>query len=532
MKNKVLLTTIVPRRQHENPVMQLSLYYLKAYFLRHSNFTEITEVEIRVFKGEESREKIFEAIINTKSDVVGFSCYVWNILTVLKIAKKLKREFPDLKIVFGGPDVSPRACSLMRRHDFIDVTVIGEGEETFTALLHAWFSRETDISGIKGIAYREKGKVFFTGERCQIQNLDEIPSPYLERIIDENMIANSEHYVPTETMRGCAYRCHFCYYHKGFSQINFFPLERVEKELKYILEKEPRGLYLMDPTFNIHQERAKEILRMIITYNRKSNLHVELKAELLDEEMMDLLKEAKTDFIEIGIQSANKKTLQLINRHFDPDTFSQNVVLLNKKNIPFEIQLIDGLPADNYETLKESINWLLSLRPDKISIMRLMILPGTYLRANAKRLGIRYNNNAPYHATESDTFSSEDLRKTHKLRKSLASLYVSGLLRKSLYPLSEWLRIPCTRIFEEWNPWIEGKKMEALFVPERVATDVRIRKAMEDVIITKQVTVVLDFIKHLSLKYGKPDMAVEIAELVREDGDAYRKIKDFFMIKV
>ena len=521
MKNKVLLTTIVPRRQHENPVLQLSLYYLKAYFLRYSRFHETTEVEIVVFKGEESCEKIFEAIINTKSDVVGFSCYVWNILTVLNITKKLKREFPDIKMVFGGPDVSPRACSLMRKHDFIDVTVIGEGEETFTALLHAWFSGKTDISGIKGIAYREKGKVFFTGERSQIQNLDEIPSPYLERIIDENMIANSEHYIPTETMRGCPYRCHFCYYHKGFSQVNFFPLERVERELKYILEKEPRGLYLMDPTFNIDQERAKEILRMVIKYNRISNLHVELKAELLDEEMIDLLKEAKTDFIEIGIQSANKKTLQLINRHFDPDTFSQNVILLNKKNIPFEIQLIDGLPADNYETLKESINWLLSLMPNKISIMRLMILPGAYLRANAKRLGIRYNNNAPYHSTESDTFSSGDLVKTDKLRRALFSLYISGLLKKSLYPLSERLGISYTHVFEEWNQWIEEKRMEALFVPGKVATDKRIRNAMEGVINAKRVSVVSDFVKHLSLKYGKPDIAVEIAELVREDGEAY-----------
>lgn len=386
MKNKVLLTTIVPRRDYENPVMQLSLYYLKAYFLRHSHFHETTEVEILVFKKGESLEEISEAIINTKPQVIGFSCYVWNILKVLKIAKKLKRKFPDIKIVFGGPDVSPRARPLMKKHDFIDVTVIGEGEETFTELLQAWFSWETDISGIKGIAYREKGKVFFTGERGQIQNLDEIPSPYLERIIDENMIINSEHYVPTETMRGCPYRCHFCYYHKGFSQVTFFPLERVERELKYILEKEPRGIYLMDPTFNIDQERAKVILRMVIRYNRKSNLHVELKAELLDEEMMDLLKEAKTDFIEIGIQSANKKTLQLINRHFDPDKFSQNIALLNKKNIPFEIQLIDGLPADNYETLKESINWLLSMRPNNIKIMRLMILPGTYLRTGLRQI--------------------------------------------------------------------------------------------------------------------------------------------------
>lgn len=521
MKKKVLLTTIVSHREYRIPVIQLSLYYLKAYFLRYSHFLKTTEVEIRVFYEGDSQEKIFEAIINTKPQVIGFSCYVWNILKVLKIAQNLKREFPDLKIVFGGPDVSPRAGSLMKRHEYIDVTVIGEGEETFTALLHAWFSGETDISGIKGIAYREKGKVIFAGEKEQILNLDEIPSPYLEGVIDENIINNSIHYIPTETMRGCPYRCHFCYYHKGLNQVSFFTLERIEREIKYILEKEPRGLYLMDPTFNINQERAKKILRMIINYNRKSVLHVELIAELLDEEMMDLLKEAKTDFIEIGFQSANKKTLQLINRDYDPDAFIKNVRLLNKKNVPFEIQLIDGLPADNHESLKESINWLLSMRLSNIRIIPLRILPGTYLRTNARRMGIRYNNNAPYLTIESDTFSPGDLGKTTKLRRSLLVLYSKGLLRKTLYPLSECLGLSYTHILEEWSLWIEEKRLEALFFPGKTVDDKQIRKAMKGIIISKQINVASDFVKHLSSKYGKPDIAIEIAELVREDGEAY-----------
>ena len=160
-----------------------------------------------------------------------------------------------------------------------------------------------------------------------------------------------------ETMRGCPYSCHYCYYHKDFKKLNYFSLERVERELKYILEREPRGVYLMDPTFNTNKKRSKEILRIIIKHNKKSTLHVELKAELLDEEMVDLLHKAGTDYIEIGIQSTNEKTLKLINRNFEPDKFRENVLLLNKKNLPYEIQLIDGLPADNYETLKNSVDW-------------------------------------------------------------------------------------------------------------------------------------------------------------------------------
>ena len=117
-------------------------------------------------------------------------------------------------------------------------------------------------------------------------------------------------------------------------RMSYFSRDRVEKELQYLLSRRPRGIYLMDPTFNVNKRRAKEILRIFIKHNRISRLHVELKAELLDKEMVELLHMAKTDLIEIGIQSINKKTLKLINRHFEPERFSKNMRLLNKKKTP------------------------------------------------------------------------------------------------------------------------------------------------------------------------------------------------------
>jgi radical SAM superfamily enzyme YgiQ (UPF0313 family) len=281
----------------------------------------------------------------------------------------------------------------------------------------------------------------------------------------------------------------------------------------------------MDPTFNTNKKRAKEILRIIIKHNKKSELCVELKAELLNEEMIDLLHKAGTDYIEIGIQSTNEKTLKLINRHFEPDKFRENVLLLNKKNLPYEIQLIDGLPADNYETLKNSVDWLLALRPTTIIIMRFMLLPGTYLRTNARRFGITYNPKAPYYSIKSDTFSPGDLKKTGKLRGAISDLYGSGVLRESLYPLTERLGISFSSIFEEWNKWLKKENREAIFTSKNAINndrDDRIKWELWGALIV-WLKLTPAFVKYISQKYGKPHVAEEIANTVRKDAERFLK---------
>lgn len=315
----------------------------------------------------------------------------------------------------GGPEVSPRAKRLLHHYRFVDVVVIGEGEETFKECIEHWLDNTDNIGEVNGIAYRRESRVIITAQRAQISNLDDVPSPYLEGSVDIDL-KSYRGYIPTETMRGCVYKCHYCYYHKDSEGTRYFSLQRAKKELKYLLEKRPAGIYLMDATFNVHKKRAKEILRIFIRYNKKTNLHVELRAEFLDKEMVDLLYKAKANFIEIGLQSANKRALRLINRTFNPGSFKKNILLLNKKKIPYELQLIDGLPGDNYKTLKESLDWLFMLKPVSIKIMRFMLLSGTYLRQHAKDFGIKYNPRPPYWTKESNTFSFEDIKKTQNIK--------------------------------------------------------------------------------------------------------------------
>lgn len=516
---EVLLTTICPERAD----IQLALYYLKTYFIKHSPKSGSVNIDILPFSSNEEIHSIVNQITKCKPDIIGFSCYVWNITNILKVARLIKENIPTTRIVLGGPEVSPRAKWLLKNYRFVDVVVIGEGEETFKELIEHWLDNPDSIGEVNGIAYQIENRVIITDKRLPIPNLDNIPSPYLEKTIDFDL-KSYQSYIPTETMRGCLYKCHYCYYHKDFEGIRYFSLQKVEKELKYLLEKKLAGIYLMDATFNVNKKRAKEVLRVFIKYNKKTKLHVELRAELLDKEMVDLLYKAKADFIEIGLQSVNKKTLRLINRTFKPSFFKRNILLLNKKKIPYELQLIDGLPGDNYKTLKESLDWLFMLKPFYIKIMRFMLLPGTYLRQHAKDFGIKYNPRPPYHAKESNTFSFEDIKKTQVLIIAMSICYDWGLLRNSLNLINKRLGIGFSGIFEEWDGWMCKEHNGVMrIIKGNFSKNEKMNYLMKQIAVRKVANLSIDFVKFLYKKYNEPFADKKLLKATQRDRRVFLK---------
>lgn len=520
MAKRILLATICPP---DGGQIQLALYYLKAYFLKYSRRANEVDIITLQFAGNEQLDTMVSQLNKYAPDIIGFSCYVWNISSILKIAKFIKDKSAKIRILLGGPEVSPRAYPLLKYHRFIDAVIVGEGEATFKELIEYYLNNLPGRTNISGIAYRLNNKIITTPKRPEIAVLDGIPSPYLENGVAIDL-KSYPGYLPLETLRGCVYKCHYCYYHKEFQNIRYFSLFRVEKELKYLLKKSPRGIYLMDPTFNFNRERTKQVLRIFIKYNRQTKLHVELKAELLDKETVDLLHRAKADFIEIGIQSTNAKTLKLINRNFAPRAFARNILLLNSRKLPYEVQLIDGLPADSYRCLKKSIDWLLGLHSHKIKIMRFMLLPGTYLRQHARDFMIKYNRHPPYFCLQSDSFSQADLNKTANLRLAMGILYDGGLLKKSIYALVKKPGISFSTILEEWDYWLRQEHKDiSRIIHLQFSEKGKLRVAIYKVAWLKLADLAVNFVVFLCKKH-RVILDAQLLKSIKRDRNYFKKL--------
>jgi radical SAM superfamily enzyme YgiQ (UPF0313 family) len=248
--------------------------------------------------------------------------------------------------------------------------------------------------------------------------------------------------------------------------MRYFSLSRVERELKFILAHEPKEVYLMDATFNANPRRAKQILRLFIKHNKNSSLHVELKAELVNEQMAGLLSKANCHNIEIGIQSTNPMTLRAVNRHFSREKFKKGIGFLNKHKLFYEIQLIDALPYQSYDDLKKSLDWLYALHPAKVTIFPLAMLAGTSLRRDACRYGIVYDPRPPYFARKSQAMSAAEVLKVSRLRFAMERLYDSQVFQETFYALKTKAKIRFSDIFEDWISWERKFKKRCTAYPD------------------------------------------------------------------
>jgi len=456
---KVLLSSLCPETGTD---IQLALYYLKGYLLKRK---ASSKVAIRVFNENQSVPVITKKILKLKPRLIGFSCYLWNIEKILKISRRLKKINPGLKIILGGPEVSPRAKDLLAGEKAIDIVVRGEGEESFAEVaMRLGRSKARDLSGVRGISFRKHREIINNPDRPLLRNLSSIPSPYLSGLVnlkDKNIVD-----VPLETTRGCPCRCHYCYYHKNFPLVRNFALSRIEKELKVILSHKPHEVYLMDATFNSNPQRAKKILGTFIRYNRCSYLHVELKAELVDQEMARLLSMANAHNIEIGIQSTNPKTLKAINRGFNKEKFIRGIRYLNNFKLNYEIQLIDALPQQSYADLMRSLDWLYSMRPAKVVIFRLNLLAGTTLRDRAASFGIEYDHCAPYSVYRSSSMTYAQVKSIEKVSYAMERLYDSQVFQETLFAFKEKAGVEISTILQDWVAWQERFKKRRPDLPE------------------------------------------------------------------
>jgi len=417
---KILLVTLDSKFIHAN----LAVRYLKK-FCKDDNF----DIKIKEFTINQKQEYILSEIFSAKADLICFSCYVWNIEYVKEIAYIIKEAKKDIQILCGGPEVSFEVKKFMEDEPFVDYIIFGEGEITFKEFLHEFVKKYPKYSNIKGLAYRVDGCIVTNDERELISNLDLINYPYEENDNFEDKI------IYYESSRGCPFNCSFCMSSID-KRMRPFSIERVKTDLSMLLKTKARQIKFVDRTFNADYKRSMEIMNFIVKHNENNmRIHFEITADIINSEFLNFIGTMPINMFqfEIGVQSLNEATLMEINRHADKEKLYKVVKGIEENNnIHIHLDLIAGLPYEEYETFKKSFDGIYKLNAEKLQLGFLKVLKGTKMYADKEKHAVKYRKVAPYEVICTKYISAEEILKLKAIEELVDKYYNEKYFEKAL----------------------------------------------------------------------------------------------------
>ena len=456
---KFLLAAINAKYIHSNP----GVYSLRA-FAR----TKIpgADIEIGEYTINHQMDLILQDIYRRKPDFIGFSCYIWNISYIMEIVRDVKKVLPEVEIWLGGPEVSYDAKKVLTREPDVCGVMRGEGELTFTELVRAYLKREElcaaagdidsgsemqrqektlvsdentwqpkavkaetgdrrglDLDNIPGITYRaESGEVVERGPQ-RLLSLDEIPFYYDDMAGFENRI------VYYESSRGCPFSCSYCLSSID-KTVRFRSLDLVLPELQFFLDHKVPQVKFVDRTFNCKRDHTLGIWRYLVEHdNGITNFHFEVSADIFDEEELELIGKMRPGLIqlEIGVQSTNPDTIKEIHRHMDLVKLKQAVDrVYDYRNTHQHLDLIAGLPYENYESFMRSFDDVYRMRPDQLQMGFLKVLKGSYMEEQVAAYDLKYRGIPPYEVLSTKWLPYSDVIRLKGVEDMVEVYYNSG----------------------------------------------------------------------------------------------------------
>ncbi len=451
----ILLTAINAKYIHSN----LAVYSLRAYAAgKCERYKE--EIEIAEYTINQPLDQILMDLYKRKPEVLCFSCYLWNIEYVEQLVAELGKIMPQTDIWLGGPEVSYHASHMLEQFPQVYGIMRGEGEETFLELAEFYYNNSGKsleqcekvqrLKEIVGITFRDGEEIIETADR-NVMDLSKVPFVYEDLDVFKNKI------IYYESSRGCPFSCSYC-----LSSIDkclrFRDLELVKKELQFFIDHEIPQVKFVDRTFNCKHSHSMEIWSYIKEHDKgKTNFHFEVAADLLNEEELNLISTMRPGLIqlEIGVQSTNEQTIKEIHRTMK---FSQVTEVVNRvhaaKNIHQHLDLIAGLPFEDYNSFHKSFCDVYALRPEQLQLGFLKVLKGSYMEEKTKDYELLYQNRPPYEVLSTKWLPYSDVIRLKGLEEMVEVYYNSRQFEHTM-ELLEQVFGDAFVMFEEMSNYYE-----------------------------------------------------------------------------
>ena len=423
---KFLLVAVNAKYIHSNP----ALYSLRSFAGEKLR----PHIEIAEYTINHRQSDILGDIYKRKPDVVAFSCYIWNWTMIRELVAELPKILPRVPIWLGGPEVSFDPQDILENYPMITGIMIGEGEETFRELLAYYVGaaragEESDgapqaLTGIPGLMLRTGS----TGER-RLTDMSEIPFLYEDMKPFENRI------VYYESSRGCPFRCSYCL-SSIEKTVRLRDIEIVKRELQFFLDRQVPQVKFVDRTFNCDHGHAMAIWQYILEHdNGVTNFHFEISGDILRRDEMELLGKMRPGLVqlEIGVQSANGETLGEIRRHMDLEKLACNVETIRQGgNIHQHLDLIVGLPYEDYESFGRSFDRVYAMKPHQLQLGFLKVLKGSHMHRMAQEYGLAYQSLPPYEVLYTRWLSYREVLRLKGIEEMVELYYNSSQFTHTL----------------------------------------------------------------------------------------------------
>ncbi len=446
---KIILTAVNAKYIHSN----LAVYTLQASAEKAGVFPEIRELTIN-----QSKDSMLRSLFLAHADVVCVSCYIWNISIVEDLITEYHKISPKTKIWLGGPEVSYHAEEMLEQYPFLAGIMKGEGEVTFRELAVYYQNQENGTEGktlteIHGITYRDADGAIKSNPWRPVMDLSEVDFPYANLKKFENRI------IYYESSRGCPFSCSYCLSSID-KRLRFRNLDLVKKELAFFMEQKVPQVKFVDRTFNCKKDHAMEIWKFIAEHdNGVTNFHFEIAADLITEEELELLNTLRPGLVqlEIGVQSTNPQTIEAIHRKMDFGRVTEIVNRIAKgRNIHQHLDLIAGLPYEDYASFRRSFADVYALRPQQLQLGFLKVLRGSFMYEHTAEYDCHYQEREPYEVLYTKWLPYDDVLKLKDVEEMVEVYYNSGQFVHTL-PMIERLYENPFDFFQELGDFYRAK---------------------------------------------------------------------------